>query len=247
MEQPAYIKRGFNPAEIKAGQGLTPAEKPDNWVRFTSAPLRVKNSGLPGLPKRTFLSPFGKPEEEFTLAILLEIGDDVLEALELNPNLHPGVYLSYIGENWEIYFNGTSVRKEMYLDENGKIKSRRNWRYVYFPMDSSLYVPGTNILAIHIVGDPALGVTGFYYSNPYYIDDFKIIEGRQKYFILTALFGMFIFIGLYYLILFISVKKKEEIYNLYYSIFSFLIAIYAITRNGNINQCIPNSDISVRM
>jgi class 3 adenylate cyclase len=247
MEQSAYIKRGFDPVGIKTGQGLSPAEKPDDWVRFTSAPFRVKNSGLPGLPKRTFLSPFGKPEEEFTMAILLEVSDDTLKSIQADPNLYPGVYLSYIGENWEIYFNGTLVRAEMHLDEDGKIQSRRNWRYVYFPMDKSLYVAGTNILAIRIVGDPALGVTGFYYANPYYIDDFHIIEERQKFFILTALFGMFVFIGLYYLILFISVKKKEEIYNLYYSIFSFLIALYAITRNGNINQFIPNSDISVRL
>jgi class 3 adenylate cyclase len=247
MEQPAFIKKGFSQDAIKFGLGSTPAEKPENWVSFTSVPLRVKNSNLPDLPKRTFLSPFGKPEEEFTIAILIEVNDIVLNTIRSTPNLHPGVYLSYIGENWEIYFNGTLVQSEMHLDENGKIQSRRNWRYVYFPMDSSLYVSGTNILAFRIVGDPALGVTGFYYSNPYYIDDFKIIEGRQKYFILTALFGMFVFIGFYYLILFISVKKKEEIYNLYYSIFSFLIAIYAITRNGNINQFIPNSDISVRL
>jgi class 3 adenylate cyclase len=97
------------------------------------------------------------------------------------------------------------------------------------------------------VGDPALGVTGFYYTSPYYIDDFYIIDKRQRYFIFSALSGVFAFIGIYYLILFLSLRKKEEIYNLYYSIFSFLLCLYSVTRNGYINYLIPNSDISIRL
>jgi class 3 adenylate cyclase len=239
MEQPAFIKKGFD--------GTSPLDKPEEWTPFTSKPLRVKNSQLPDLPKRVYLSPFGKPEEEFTIAIIMDVSRDDIEYLRANPVLHMGVYLSYIGENWEVYLNGNIARAEMHLDENGKIQSRRNWRYVYFPLDDSFFVSGSNVLLLRIVGDPALGVTGLYYSAPYYIDEFEIIDGRQRYFIFSALCGMFAFIGLYYLILFISVKKKEEIYNLYYSIFSFLLCLYALTRNGYINYIIPNSDISVRM
>jgi len=240
MEQPSYIKRGFNPAE-------TPLIKPHEWMRFNSPPLRVMNSPLPDLPKRTFLSPWGKPAEEFTIAILIEVGNDILDFLKTNPATQAGVYLGYIGENWEIYFNGVLARSEMHLDENGQITSHRNWRSVYFPLDSSLFFAGTNVLALRIVGDPALGDTGLYYASPYYIDTYSTIDGQQRYILTLALFGIFCFIGIYYLIIFLSVRKRQEIYNLYYSIFSFLICIYSLMRYGIVNYLIPDSNISIRL
>jgi len=240
MEQPAFIKRGFNIND-------TPVEKPQEWERFNSPPLRVMHSSLPDLPKRAFLSPYGKPAEEFTIAILIEVDGDTLDYIKSNPEKNPGMYLGYIGENWEIYFNKTLVRAEMHLDETGQITSRRNWRGVYFPIDNSLFIAGTNVLALRIIGDPALGVTGLYYTAPYYIDSYRTIDGQQRYILTLALFGVFCFIGIYYLIIFLSVRKRQEIYNLYYSIFSFLISIYSLMRYGIVNYLIPNSDISIRL
>jgi hypothetical protein len=90
----------------------------------------------------------------------------------------PGIFIGFIRENREIFFNGTPVRSEMHLDETGQTKERRTWRNVYFPLDKSLIKQGTNILAFRILGDPAYDVTGLYYVTLYYLDDYRIIEAR---------------------------------------------------------------------
>ncbi|MDR0497570.1 MAG: response regulator [Treponema sp.] len=247
MEQPAYVRRGFNHDEITTVPLLGV-----QWKRFTATQLRIMDSPLSDLPRRTFLSPWGKAAEEFTILFHIEMDNAALSFLAgtgktSSGSALPGIFLSYIGENWEIYFNGKLVRSEIHLDETSQIKSRRNWRDVYFPMGKDTLVLGTNILAIRILGDPAFGATGLYYSSPYYIDDYQIIEGRQHNFLLITLIGIFGFIGFYYLILFLSVRKREQIFNLYYSIFSFLLCVYSIMRNGIVNSLIPNSDISIRL
>jgi hypothetical protein len=142
----------------------------------------------------------------------------------------PGIFLALIGENWEIFFNGTPVRSEMHMDETGQIRERWTWRNVYFPLDKSLIKQGTNILAFRILGDPAYDVTGLYYVTPYYLDDYKIIEARQRNFLPMILAGVFGFIGIYYLMLFLSVRSRNELFNLYFSIFSILLSVYACTR-----------------
>jgi signal transduction histidine kinase len=197
------------------------------------------NSGLPGLPRRTYLSPFGKKAEEFTIILPVDMDMEITE--------NPGIFLGYIGENWEIYFNGQLVITEMHLDENGKIKARRNWRDVYFPLEKNLFIKGINILAIRIAGDPAYGVTGLYYTAPYYMDEYRNIAKQHRDIILLLLCGIFGYTGFYYLMLFFFVRKKEEIFNLYYGIFSILLCIYAITGSGVINNVIPNSDIQIRL
>ncbi|MDR2731134.1 MAG: hypothetical protein LBB81_09600 [Treponema sp.] len=144
----------------------------------------------------------------------------------------PGIFLALIGENRVIFFNGTPVRSEMHLDETGQIKERRTGRNVYFPLDRSLIKQGTNILAFRIPGDPAYDVTGLYYVTPYYLDDYRIIEARQRNFLPVILAGVFGFIGIYYLMLFLSVRSRNELFNLYFSVFSILLSVYACTRYG---------------
>jgi signal transduction histidine kinase/DNA-binding response OmpR family regulator len=247
MELPAYVRRGFDPSDIT--KVPAPGEQ---WMRFKAPQLRINNSPLPDLPKRKYLSLWGGAAEEFTILFPLEMDDAALSLL-VDTTALPGIFLGYIGENWEVYLNGKLVRQEMHLSdsanphETGQIKSRRNWRDVHFPMEKEILVWGTNILAIRIIGDPAYGVTGLYYTSPYYIDDYKIIERRQQNLLPMFLIGIFGFIGVYYLILFISVRKRREIFNLYYSLFSFLLCAYSVTRHGLVNYLIPNSDVSIRL
>ena len=243
MNNQAYIRKGFDANDITN----VPRLSENQWVSFDSPPLRIMNSALPDLPKRTFLSPFAKPAEEFTIIIPVEMYRETIKLLEKDTLAMPGIYIGYIGENWEIYINGTLVQSQMHLDENGKIKSRRSWRSVYFPVDKSLFFAGTNILAFRIIGDPAQGETGFYYEAPYYLDDYSIIKVRQENFFLLFLCGIFFFTGIYYLLIFLYVRKKEEIFNLYYGLFSLLLCIYTFTGNGVVNGIIPNSNISIRL
>ena len=237
MEYPAYIRHGFDPAEIKNIQSFEHAGS--NYMRFKSPQLRINKSPLPDLPKRKFLNPKGMSPQEFTIIIPIEI--------ETEKHRTPGVFLGYIGENWEVYINGELVKSEMHLDKTGQITNRRNWRDVHFPIDKTILVQGSNILAFRIIGDPTFGATGFYYSSPYYLDDYTLIKERHLNIIALALFGVFGYTGIYYLIIFLNIRKKQEIYYLYYSLFSILLCIYTLMRNGIVNSLIPNSDISIRL
>ncbi|MCL2007967.1 MAG: ATP-binding protein [Treponema sp.] len=212
------------------------------WFRFSAPQLRIINSPLPDLPQRTFLSIRGREAEEFTIIIPIEF-----DSTALTSGIEPGIYLGYIGENWEVYLNGHLVQRQMHLNEAGQIISRRNWRGVHFPFSGSILLEGTNILAFRIIGDPTYGVTGLYYSSPYYIDDYSIIKRRHLDILSMILCGIFGYTGLYYMIIFLSVRKKNELYNLYYSISSIILCIYTLMFSGIINNIIPNSDITIRL
>jgi hypothetical protein len=245
MEYPAYVKRGFNPSDILGVPSISPDfSSRQEWVKFHSPPLRIMNSPLVSLPKRKFFSPYGKPEEEFTIIIPVEIDSQVI----VSQGTLPGIYLGYIGENWEIFVNGKLVKSEMHLDEKHRIKNRRNWRGVHFPIDKSNLFTGTNILAFRIMGDPALSFTGFYYQTPYYMDDYSAIEKRHFNIPIVIMTGIFGYIGIYYLLIFLLVRKKQELFNLYFGLFSVFLCIYSLMVNGNIaNIIFPNSNISIRL
>ena len=262
LEENVYIRRGFDPADIQipsANQEMPGSAEwlSSVWIPFETRPLRISASPLPGLPKRTFLSPWGKETEEFTIISTVEIDSRAMAFINgslegRTPPIVPGIYLATIAENWEIFFNGQLVRSELHLtgasvDNGGRIKSRRTWRDVYFPLDSSLIKEGTNILAFRILADPSYLPSGFSYKTPYYLDEFRVIESRQRYLFLMVLSGIFGFTGVYYFMLFLSVRRKEEVFNLYFSIFSILLCLYSITRHGVVNSLIPNSDIYIRI
>jgi signal transduction histidine kinase len=258
-EAPAYVRRGFDRTSldksslvVAADGSLATISSFTEWVRFPSAsPVRrIMTSPLPDLPKRTYLSPFGKPAEEFTMVFLIELNDEDMAFMNGDVFVRPGFYFAGIGENWEFFLNGKPVYSEMHLDENGQIKEHRTWREIHFPADSSLFVSGTNVLALRIVGDPTFKATGpFYNSAPIYMDDYRVIEKRQHNFLLLILGGFCISAGVYYLLLFFSIKSKsrKEIYSLFFGIFSVLLCIYAVTRNGMINFLVPNSFLIVRL
>ncbi|MDR0457158.1 MAG: hypothetical protein LBH20_10805, partial [Treponema sp.] len=245
-EYPAWIRHGFDPADIAE----IPAENAGKWMRFEAAQLSVKASPLPNLPKRTFLSPRGKETQEFTVIIPLELDSAAISFLDNTQSaarVSPGIYLAIIGINWEIFFNGTLVRSEIHLDETGQIKEGRTLRNVFFPIDRALIKQGTNILAFRILGDPTSANTGFYYVRPYYLDDYRIIEARERNFLPMILGGIFCFIGIFYLMLFLFVRTKKELFNLYFSIFSLLLFVYTYTRFGIASYLIPNSYICFRL
>jgi signal transduction histidine kinase/CheY-like chemotaxis protein len=236
MEESAYARKGFDANDILK---IPQVSDETGWVRFRNPPFRITNSNLPDLPKRAFLSPFGRKAQEFTIVIPVEINDEITEL--------PGIFLGYIGENWEIYLNGHLVQSQMHLNGDGSIKSRRVWRDVYFPVEKEFLVRGTNILAMRIIGDPSHSGTGLYYTAPYYIDEYSIIKKQNQNIVLLFLCGIFGYTGISYLVIFFSVRKKEELFNLYFGIFSVLLCVYSLSGNGIINSIIPNSDIQVRM
>jgi signal transduction histidine kinase/CheY-like chemotaxis protein/HPt (histidine-containing phosphotransfer) domain-containing protein len=178
--------------------------------------------------------------------------------LETNQTAVPGIFLSCIGDNWEIYLNGNLIRSEMHLGtptgirgidgsplEGERIRSSRTWRDVNFPVNKSLFHSGTNILAFRILGDPTYDATGLYYAAPYYIDDYTVIEKSHRNTFIMALCGIYLFVGIYHLLLFLSLKKEGH--NLYYGLFATLMGIYSLARSPLIYHIIADSNITIRI
>jgi CheY-like chemotaxis protein len=239
-ECPAYARKGFDPADLRK----IPDETAGVWKRFETSSRRIVDSGL-DIPKRSYLSPWGKDEEEFTIIFLLEMDSTAMAFINGIVSVIPGIYFAGIGESWEAYFNGKLILSELHLNETGRIRERRTWNDVSFPVDGSFVLPGTNILALRILGDPTYRGTGLYYSSaPIYMDNYRNIESRRFDYLYIFLCGFFAFTGLYFLMLFFSVKKKTEVFNLYFGIFSILLCVYIVSLQGLINSLISNSDIS---
>jgi len=242
MEGAAYIRHGFDPAEIYSVPDVIENGK---WQKFNSPPYTVANSNLSGLPERSFLSPFGKPAREYTIIIPFDIGIEAITLIERDSSFVPGVFFSILGENWEIFFNGHLVKSEMHLDNSGQITKYRTWRDIHFPLDKSQFFPGTNIIALRIVGDPAYSATGLYYTEPYYIDNYSFILQQHQNYIRYFLCGVLAYTGVYYLLVFLSIRNKREIYNLYYSIFSLMLCVHFFVTEGTVNYIIPDSNVTI--
>ncbi|MDR1949012.1 MAG: response regulator [Spirochaetaceae bacterium] len=246
-EYPAYVKNGF---ESEAA-GKIPDLSTGLWrviepkTEDQKKAILIRYSGIPEIPGRIFLSPFGREDREFTILIPFTISREQFEALEGNTSFRPGIFLAGIGDNWEILLNGKTVKSELHLDERGQIRSHRSWRNVFFPSDKSLFTQGANILAFRIVGAPDYESTGLFYGEPYFIGDYESIAKENDESIVVALCGMYVFIGFYHLLLFFIRRKNR--YNLYYCFFSALIGIYLLLRTGTIHNYIPDSAILFRL
>jgi hypothetical protein len=153
-----YIDLQKFPLFIKADFNLSDAVSPDlqdgSWQVMEKWPGAViRRLGLPGLPERAFLSPWGRPEREWTFALPF--------TTDFDAPVIPCLYLASIGINWEIYLNGILIRKEMHLAD-GRIIEQHYDRNVIVPINSSLLQKGKNVLAFRIVGDPTDYTTGLH-------------------------------------------------------------------------------------
>jgi signal transduction histidine kinase/CheY-like chemotaxis protein len=201
----------------------------------------MKNSGLPGLPKRTFLSPSAQGEMEFTALIPFTVDRETKNRIAGTPGKIPGMYLASLGDNWELYLNGNLLRSEMYLNDRGRILTHRFLRDIFFPIPPEFFAEGENILSFRILGDPADRTTGFLYTSPYYIGEYgEILAGKNEALPL-ALIGIFLYIGIYYLTVFIN--RREARYYLFFGLLSLTFAVYYLTRSWAIYLLIPDTAI----
>ncbi|MDR0642273.1 MAG: response regulator [Treponema sp.] len=238
-----YVKSGFD------SSGGRPDLSGESW-RIAGPEERgeaaiIKSLGLPDTPRRFFLSPFREKFREYTMVIPFTLDQKQFETLNEQKPFQPGLFLAALGDNWEIFFNGYPVKSELHLGEDGYIESGRAWRYLSMPLDRSLFVPGVNMLSFHIIGAPNSDVTGLWYRRPYYIGDYDLIRKDHVEFLEIAVIGMYIFVGIYHFLLFLS--RPKDRYNLYYCFFSLLLGSYFFIRNNAIYNIIPNSNISFRL
>lgn len=238
QEFPLYLKRGFDPHDT-----VQPDVHDGSWLKkFPFSNVIVSKLGLPGLPERVFLSPFAKPEEEFTFAIPFTCKG----ARELASERMPGLFLAGIGDNWQIYLNGTLVRSEMHLkaDTLG-IRHHRSQRSLFFPLPPQFFQDGDNLLVFRIVGDPTDKTVGFQYSAPFYIGVYKDMVRENDETLAMILIGGYLLVAVYHFLLFFI--RRKDTHNFFCGLFSALMGLYYLSRTHSIYHYIPDTSLVVKI
>ena len=229
---PLYIKADFNPSDA-----VSPDLQDGYWqVREQWSGAVIRRLGLPGLPKRVFGSPYGRPEQEWTFLIPF--------TMEADAPIIPCLYLASIGINWEIYLNGSLIRKEMHLVD-GRIMEQHYERSVIVPINNNLLKKGRNVLAFRIVGDPTDYTTGFVYKAPYYIADYDFITRKHSEFVQIILITILFILGIYHLLFFVLLRDNR--YSLACGFFTIDMGLYYLWRTQWIHQLIPNTAVVLRL
>ncbi|MDR2607632.1 MAG: response regulator [Treponema sp.] len=240
-----FVREGFSREEISR----MPVPSSPEWhlasEAGSGATMKIKHFPFFDIPKRFFFDPRGGEVREYTFITGFYMEKSQIDRLNGEEAVIPGIYLASIGDNWEVYLNGTLVKSEMYAVQNGALKTHRAWRHPRFPIQSGLFRPGTNVLAFRICGDPNYDNTGFYYAINYYIDDYDQIERAHNESFFIFFYGIYIFVGIYHFMLYMM--RRKDLHNLYYSLFSGGIGIYFILRTNTIYQLFPNTDFLFRI
>ncbi|GIX42134.1 MAG: adenylate cyclase [Leptospiraceae bacterium] len=152
------------------------------------------------------------------------------------------LYLAWIGENWEIYLNGHSIHKEIYLREN-KIQIFRTVLYEDILLNNRFLKEGKNELIIHIIGytspteffiNDNVGLT---FRSPYKIVSEEIREYYNfKYKLIPNILSIiYLCFGFYHLFLYFI---KGDKHHYYFGLFCIMLFLYT---DFFINEYIKNS------
>jgi signal transduction histidine kinase/ActR/RegA family two-component response regulator len=239
-EYPLYVKKGFLREDIHRPPAAWDAALAGGEQKSAIVKDLLKTEN-----RRPFLSPFGNREEEFTFFISFPLDAARLDLLRGDVPVFPGLFLSGIGDNWEIYLNGTLAASQVFLDARGRITEHRAWRGVALPLGRELFREGENYLVMRIIGSPSYSSNGLFYVSPYYIDDYRIasVQARDQGALICS--TVYVFVGLFYILLFYM--RRKALYNLYYGLFSIAVGVYFLCRNPVIYGFISNSNAAFRL
>jgi len=239
QKSPLYVKEGFNLSDVNS-----PDLQDGSWqVREHWRGAVIRRLDLPaGLPKRIFLSPWGSPEREWTFALPFTMDTSIADD---NAPVIPCLYLASIGINWEIYLNGTLIKKEMHLSGGGRITEQHYERNVIIPINNNLLRKGANVIAFRIAGDPTDYTTGFVYKSPYYISDYDYITRRHNEIIQIIIIAVLAMLGIYHFLFFAIFRENR--YNLTCGLFSIGMGLYYLLRTRWIYQIIPDTAVAIKL
>ncbi len=210
------VRPGFDPSWL----ALEPGQADPAWTRLppgAGPPLLVRDLPVLSRAAPAFLGFAPGKIEEYCF----------LTAFTADPALAGstqglGLYLERIGQNWEVYLNGSLVRSELHLGAGGSILRYRSVSGELIHLDDRLIKPGRNILAFRIVGDPGSGSTGLASSGPYRLDSFEsLLSAKAENFDLM-LIGVYVFFALYHILLY-GLRPRNRPY-LFYGMGTLLVA-----------------------
>ncbi|HMU82574.1 MAG TPA: SpoIIE family protein phosphatase, partial [Leptospiraceae bacterium] len=162
-----------------------------------------------------------------------------------------GIFLRGLGDNWELYVNGTLVHSEMNLNGGGQIAIRKTSMGKLIPFEKAILHKGTNTIVLHLAGTASIAsavnpaVPGLFFSKDYTMDRLSSLQHRYSERIDLALLAVYLFFGLYHLVLFLGRRKDK--YNLYFALFTISLAVYGFSRSYAIYDSIEDSSLVTRV
>ena len=220
-ERDIYVRKGFR-QEWTASLPVSSNE----WQRVPSnkgkRPVRVRDLKIEGLPKFRHFSLTKHASETFTFITSFTLSHDEYNGKSL------GLFLPQIGQNWEIFLNGKSIEKQVYLNDNGSIRIERAVRGEILELDRKYLKEGENILAFRIIGDPTDDRTGFFMEKGYLIDRFETLTRNNTEYIDIMLISLYCFFGIYHLLLYLF--RRKDLFYFFYGINALAVSLYLFTR-----------------
>lgn len=196
---------------------------------------------FPILLDRLFPVAPGSGTHDWTLAVHFNVTDVAQNNLAL--------FLPVIGENWEVYLNGKSLRREIFSDSNDQIARHRTLKGVAINLPPGVVVSDENILVFHIRGVAAGSrffqndYAGFYMRTGYEIDSIEDGYAKRSELLGYMLYSVYFFFGIYHFILFLS--NRQQRYNLSFASLSVFLFFYCILISTSVFTIFPNVDTSI--
>jgi phosphoserine phosphatase RsbU/P len=236
-ESTILARSGFDEAWTR---GLSVAS-PEAWTTLDpnrgERVLEARRWGLPGMPPYGRFSMLPMPPQEFTVLVPFQ-SDAVFSSLR-----DPALFLPHVGQSWAVYLNGTLLRDEFVRP--GEKHLERSLRDVIVPLDRRLVIPGQNLIAFRLRGDPSDDRTGFNMVGSYTIESYAKLAGQNHEYLDLMLIGIYSFFGLYHILLF-ALRPKDKS-NLYFGLSTLLLASYIAMRTTVAPELLQDTSILRRI
>ncbi|MDO6392883.1 adenylate/guanylate cyclase domain-containing protein [Leptospira santarosai] len=234
-----HIKSILEKSNVSSSFSQSKKKNSENWKSISSFPV-------------DFNSFFEIPEQSGFHEVTVKA------EFSIHPNsaflkLPTAIYFPSVGENWELYLNGSLLRKETFPKQtNGSGSTppiRRSLRSVTLPVPFGVLKEGKNTILLYVLGEsnrtPYIQNDhfGFYHASGYKISLFqKIQESASEYFE-VFLYSIYCIFGVYY-VLFYTMRRRDSYY-LYFGLFLFVSSIYFFSSSDLVFRKFvnPNSQI----
>jgi len=201
----------------KDGIDLTTNETDPSWKKFEKLNITIKNIE-PNDPNATFRKVTLLRKISFEKSFLKNLHEDI------------SILIPYVSNIYDIYFN------EQKIASGGKLEGEKIVKYgivrgLVLNLPQNI-IREENTLRFVLQGESKeeVGIWGKEGDNKFELDYFKNNIYKASDRITLMLLFMYLFVGFYHLLLF--AKRPKERYNLYFGLFSVLIAIYNYTRSN---------------
>lgn len=211
-----------------------------SWKRVPAKPgnrpLVMSSLGLEGMPKPVFFPLIRYKPEKFCVVTEFTAGSELLDS-----SSGVGLYLAQIGQNWDVYVNGTMVATESYLDKDGLMLRERAVRGALITIDKRYLILGKNVLAFRVIGDPVDARTGLFVGGPYLVGPYAELKAVKQEYADLMLIGIYFFFAVYHMLLFLL--RPKSISYLLYGIGAFLLSVFFLCRTYIIFDLVPDTSL----